>query len=381
MSRYSELGVDVKKRGVESFREIVENLFPNAFCIIQRDPDNPRAGLVAHTDGAGSKPIQSYLHWRETGDPTWFQGLAQDVIAMNLDDITCVAAKPVSFIDYITLNPYTVHRISLLESLAKGFSQCFKILKNLGISIPFAGGETADHPDQLRTLDVSGSIFGRVGLDKVVTGEKIEPGDLIVGLESGGKAKYERCLNSGIMCNGLTLARNCLMDKRYASMYPEISYNVDRFTGRYKFDEYLDELEMTVGEALLSPTRIFTPIVNKILSENGEPVHAMVHNTGGGVTKCLRLGHGIHYIKDSLPEPSPIFRLIQRESKTDWQEMYEDFNMGVGFELIVKPESVDEIINIAEGFNVKAMVIGHCEKSKAQNRLTVSSRFGKFMYI
>ncbi|MBS7620097.1 phosphoribosylformylglycinamidine cyclo-ligase, partial [Candidatus Bathyarchaeota archaeon] len=319
MSRYSDLGVDVKKKGVESFRGIVENLFPNAFCIVQRDPDNPRIGLVAHTDGAGSKPIQSYLHWKETGDPTWFQGLAQDVIAMNLDDIICVAAKPVSFIDYITLNPYAVNRVSLLESLAQGFSQCFKMLKNHGISILFAGGETADHPDQLRTLDISGSVFGRVELDKVVTGEKIEPGDLIIGIESGGKASYEQYLNSGIMCNGLTLARNCLMDKSYASMYPEIAHSGDRCLGRFKFDHYVDELDMSVGEALLSPTRVFAPIVKSILSQLGESIHGMVHNTGGGITKCLQLGRGIHYIKDTLPEPYPIFRLIQRESRTDWK--------------------------------------------------------------
>lgn len=380
MSRYGDLGVDVKKKGVESFKGMIESLFPNAFCTVQRDPDNPRLGLVAHTDGAGSKPIQSYLHWRETGDPKWFQGLAQDVIAMNLDDITCVSAKPISFIDYVTLNPYIVDRFSLLETLAQGFSECLKMLKNLGIFISFAGGETADHPDQLRTLDISGSIFGRVELDRVVTGEKIKSDDLIVGLESGGKSSFERCLNSGIMCNGLTLARNSLMDKKYASAYPEISHSLERCSGRFKFDHYIDELEMTVGEALLSPTRIFAPIVYKIVSRVGESIHGMVHNTGGGVTKCLQLGSGVHYIKDSLPDPCPIFKLIQRESKTDWKEMYEDFNMGIGFELIVEPDIVEDVIDISEGFNVKARVIGHCER-ESQNRLTISSQFGKFAYL
>ncbi len=381
MSRYRALGVDIKKKGVEAFRDVVDNLFPGAFCVVQRDPDDPGMGLVSHVDGAGSKPIQAYLHWRETGDASWFQGLAQDVVAMNLDDILCVAARPVTFVDYVTFNTLLIDRVELLAALAEGFADCFEMLADRGMPILFAGGETADHPDQMRTLDVSGAIFGRVDLDRVVTGERIALGDVIVGLRSGGRAGYERGVNSGIMCNGLTLARSCLMEAGYLEKYPELAHpGRGRFTGRLRFDDYVDELDMTVGEALLSPTRIFAPVAAAVLEKVGGAVHGMVHNTGGGQTKCLNLGRGVRYVKDSLPDADPIFRLIQREAEVGWREMYEDFNMGVGFEFIVDPEAAEEVVGVAEGFGIGVQVIGRCERSLGENSLIVDSRYGKFAY-
>jgi len=380
-SKYLEVGVDVKKKGVEAFEEQLENLFPEAFCIIQQDPDSPKRGLVSHSDGAGSKPIQSYLHWKETDDPTWFKGLAQDVVAMNLDDILCVAAEPLCFLDYVALNSLKVDRGILLKALAAGFKECLSTLENYGIKMLFSGGETADLPDQLRTFDIAGSIFGRVNLDKVVTGKQIKEGNLVIGLRSGGKTIYEGKENSGIMCNGLTLARLSLMDTKYQKRYPELSESGERrYKGRFKFDTHLDELNMTVGEALLSPTRLYAPVIVKILEKFGGEVHGMIHNTGGGMTKCLSLGRNIHYIKDCLPDPDPIFSLIQREAEAEWREMFEDYNMGVGFELVVDPESSEEILILAESFKLDAQVIGYCEKSPTGNALTIKSRFGNFEY-
>ncbi|KON31292.1 hypothetical protein AC482_01285 [miscellaneous Crenarchaeota group-15 archaeon DG-45] len=375
------MGVDVRKKGVEAFRGAVENLFPGAFCVVQRDPGDAGVGLVSHADSAGSKPVQAYLHWRETGDASWFGGLAQDVVAMNLDDILCVAAEPVAFVDYVAFNTILIDRVELLAALAKGFSGCFGALAEEGIHVLFAGGETADLPDQLRTLDVSGCIFGRVRLDRVVTGEGIAPGDAIVGLRSGGRARYEDGVNSGIMCNGLTLARSCLMEARYLERYPELAHpGRSRFTGRFRFDDRVDDLGMTVGEALLSPTRVFAPVAAAVLEKVGSAVHGMVHNTGGGQAKCLRLGGGVRYVKDRLPEADPIFRLIQREAGVGWREMYEDFNMGVGFELIVDPEAAEEVIGIAEGFGIGAQVIGQCEHSPGENSLIIDGAYGKFAY-
>ena len=371
----------MKKKGVEAFRGVVENLFPGAFCVVQRDPVNPDVGLVSHTDSAGSKPILSYLHWRETGDASWFRGLAQDVVAMNFDDIICVAAKPLTFVDYIAFNTLLIDRVELLGALAEGFSACFGMLEAHGLPVLFAGGETADLPDQMRTLDVSGSIFGRVDLKRVVTGEKIVPGDLIVGLRSGGRAGYEEGVNSGIMCNGLTLARSCLMKADYLERYPEMAHpRRERFTGRFRFDDYVDELGMTVGEGLLSPTRVFAPVAAAVLERVGGAVHGMVHNTGGGLTKCLGLGGGVRYVKDSLPEPDPIFGLIQREAEVGWREMYEDFNMGIGFEFIVEPEVVDEVVGVAEGFGIGVQVIGRCGLSRGENKLVIENSRGKFSY-
>ncbi len=381
-SKYARAGVDVKKRGIEVFKESVQNLLPRAFCVVSRDPGLEGYGLVTHTDSAGSKPVQAYLHWRETGEYGWFTGLAQDVIAMNLDDIICVGAHPINFVDYIALNPTRIDKAELLKNLNLGFKECIRLLEENGVNIIFSGGETADLPDQIRTLDVSGTINGRVDLSRAISGEDVKPGDVIIGLRSGGKTRYEKRENSGIMCNGITLARLCLMHSEYQRLYPEIldAEGGRRYYGRFRFNDYLDDLGMTVGEAILSPTRIFAPVILKVLEHSGSEVTGLIHNTGGGQTKCLRIGMNIHYIKDNLPEADPIFHLIQRESGESWRAMYENYNMGVGFEIIAKAEASDDIISISESFGLEAKVIGRCERSKDGNKLTIKSRFGDFHY-
>ncbi len=379
-SKYAETGVDVRKRGIETFKEALDELYPQAFCVVTRDPDMPEWGLVTHTDSAGSKPVQAYLHWKETGEIRWFKGLAQDVIAMNLDDIICVGAKPVNFVDYIAVNPFKIPKGELLKTINEGFKECLSLLEEYGLKTAFSGGETADMPDQLRTLDISGTINGRVRLSEVITGDRIKPGDLIVGLRSGGKTRYENFENSGIMCNGLTLARLCLMDKEYQRAYPEISTEERGYYGRFKFDQYLDELGMTVGEAILSPTRLFAPVVWEMLTTYGPHISGLVHNTAGGQTKCLRIGRNIHYVKDNLFEADPIFHLIRRESGESWRGMFESYNMGVGFEVIADGEYAEELIAIPERYGLEAKVIGRCERSDGKNKLTIISPYGKFRY-
>ena len=381
MSRYRDLGVDVRKPGIDLFKEAVENLYPGAFCVVQRDPGDPETGIVTHTDSAGSKPIQAYLHYRETGDPSWFRGLAQDALAMNVNDLLCVGASPVTFVDYVAFNTLEIDRLHLLSALAEGFTGCLDTLKAEGVDLMFAGGETADLPDLLRTLDVCVTIFGRARLSDFVTGERIEPGDVVIGLRSGGALRYEDGVNSGIMSNGHTLARTTLMKSGYVEKYPEISHpSRGRYRGRFSYDDHHDALGMTVGEALLSPTRLYAPIAKKVLDEVGEDVHGMVHNTGGGQTKCIRLGSGVRYVKDGLPEPDPIFKLIQREGRVEWREMYQDFNMGVGYEFMVAHETAEDVLSICDGYGIGAMVIGRCEKSWEGNTLDVTSKYGRFRY-
>lgn len=371
----------MKKEGIQAFRGVVDNLYPGAFCVITRDPTNPEMGLVSHADSAGSKPIMSYLGYKESGDPSWFKGLAQDAVAMNIDDIVCVGAETISFIDYIAYNPLLIERVGMLAALSQGFDDTFRMLKENGLQVLFGGGETADLPDQMRTLDVCGALFAKVDLDKVVTGYGISPGDVIVGLRSGGKVGYEEGVNSGIMCNGHTLARNCLMRGEYLERYPELAHpDRARFTGSYSIEDRPDGLKMTVGEALTSPTRIFAPIAAKVLEGVGDSVHGMIHNTGGGQTKCLGLGKGVRYVKDALPEPDPIFHLIQAEGRVEWREMYEDFNMGIGFEFIVEPEVAEDVIRIAENFGIGVQIVGRCEESGKGNALKISSRLGEFSY-
>ena len=380
MSRYEELGVDVKKKGIESFKQVIDNLYPDAFCVIQRDPAYPDTGLVVHTDSAGSKPIQAYIGYKESGDASWFSGLAQDALAMNINDLVCVGADPVSFVDYVAFNTLLIDRVEMLAALSDGFGHCLQVLAEEENPVLFAGGETADLPDLLRTLDVCVTMFGRVPLSKVVSGDAIKPGDKIIGVRSGGKIRYEKDVNSGIMSNGHTLARSCLMKSDYVKRYPEVSHPArGRYTGRYEFSDYVDLLGSTVGEALLCPTRLFSPIALKVLERHGAGVHGMVHNTGGGNTKCLRLGKGIRYVKN-MPNHDPIFELIQSESGVEWREMYQDFNMGVGFEFIVDPSIAEDILSLVEGYGVGASIIGECVESKAENTLLINSEYGTFKY-
>jgi len=379
--KYRGLGVDPTKRYLALFKELLDSEFEGAFTTVLSHPRDRDMGFVLHVDGAGSKPVQAYLNWRELGDGRAFRGIAQDVVAMNVDDIIAVGAAPVAFADYVSLNAFYVDRGVVLRALCSGFLDCKRLLSEHGLPMKFAGGETADLPDQVGTLDVSGCVLGEVGISEVITGGSVGPGDVIVGLESGGTSSYEKVLNSGIMCNGITMARHCLLSRAYNKLYPETYRSSGRrYSGRYKVDDYVDFLGMTVGEALSSPSRLFAPIVAKVLEKHRHGVRALVHNTGGGLTKCLRLGSRIHYVKDNLPEPDPIFILIKRESKASWGEMFMDFNMGVGYELVVKKEVAEDVIGVSESFKVGARIIGRCERSRGPNRLTVRSKYGTFTY-
>ena len=278
---------------------------------------------------------------------------------------------------------FTIPKYDLLSVFSKGFQNCFDLIRNHGIDVKFGGGETADMPDQILTLDISGTAIGRVKLSKVVSGEKVKPGDVIIGLRSGGKCAYEEKLNSGIMCNGITLARHVLMSQKYSERYPELTgYGSQVYSGNYLFDDHIENLEMTVGEAIISPTRIYTPIIIEVLKKLGSQVTGLVHNTGGGMTKCLRIGSEIHYHKFDLPQPDPIFKIIKMASGEGWETMYKSFNMGVGFEIVVKQEVADEVMSISERYKVEAKIIGRCEKAKEnkRNTLLIESPWGTFNY-
>lgn len=380
-SRYARVGVDLRKKGIEIFKPSIQSMYPTAFCVIKQDPDLLGHAMVPHADSAGSKPVQNYLNFRETEDIESFRGIAQDVVAMNLDDIVCVGAKPVSFVDCVAINKAKVPKEDLLRVLNSELMKLIETMQVYGVTLPFDGGETADVPDQISTLDVSGFMLGRVELSKVVTGDRIRPGNKIVGVHSGGKSHYEREVNSGIMCNGITLARHSLLSSEYEKKYPEIrGSGTLGYFGHFRIDDKLNELNMTVGQALTSPTRIFAPIIFKVLDELGSTVTGLVHNTGGGLTKCLRLGRGIRYVKRDLPESDPIFLLIKKESNETWRDMFQDFNMGVGFEVILEKEEVGSAIDIIDSFGVEAKVIGEIESGPPRNQLIIDSKFGKFTY-
>lgn len=371
----------MNKKGIEVFTTLVDNIYPNAFCVVSQHPTFPHHGLVLHTDSAGSKPVQSYLNWKETEDIQAFQGLTQDVIAMNIDDLVCVGAIPISFIDYIAVNPFAIPKTALLEVLSHGFQECFHWLRSQEVSIRFGGGETADLPDTVRTLDISGAVFGTMKMENTISGEQIENGNKIIGLRSGGRTKQETHENSGIMCNGITLARHTLMKKEYSQRYPETHHNPSlAYQGRYSVDHYLEELGMSVGEAITSPTRLYAPTILRILERYGTHVRGLIHNTGGGQTKCLRVGQGIHYRKRSF-FVDPIFQIIQRESGEQWRTMFQNFNMGTGFEIIVDEEVAEDILSVPEKEGLETQIVGQCELTKGTNQLTLETFWGTFQYL
>jgi phosphoribosylformylglycinamidine cyclo-ligase len=372
--------VDVSKRGIERLKALTDDLFPQSFCAVTEHPLHPGRGMILHADGAGTKPIVAYLMFKETGSPEWFSPLSSDVIAMNVDDIVCVGGTPLAISDYVALNPFTLEREALLGGLAEGFRSTLSAMESLGHPLLFGGGETADLPDIVRTFDISATVYGEVDLRAVVTGDGISPGDVIVGLRSGGKAGHEPRENSGLMCNGITLARHSLLSPKYLKKYPEIgSGREGGYFGRHELDSRPRGLGMSIGEALLSPTRIYLPVAKRILEKT--EVKALVHNTGGGLTKCKRLGRGIRYVKDSLPAADPIFKLIQEGSGEGWGEMYRAFNMGVGMEAVVAKGCAADVIGISESFGIEAQTIGRCERSLSDgNSVVIKSGKGTFEY-
>lgn len=380
---------DIHKTGTKVFK--IENLFPYSFVPVQKDPSSKEWGRVMHSDGAGSKPIQNYLHWKETDNIDVFKWIADDVVAMNLDDIFCVTAGPVvEFVDYVAINRFKLPKIEFLKVLNNGFKRVFGILERHGINISWLGGETAEVSDQLRTVDVAGTARARVKIKDAITGERVTSGDIIIGLGSYGKAVWEEKKNSGIMSNGLTVARHCLMVPEYVEKYPEITDpEVIEYKGKFKTNQYLEKLGMTIGEALTSPTRIFAPALKLIIEKYGnENIHGIVHNTGGGFTKILRIGKRIHYIKNDLLPIPPIFSLIQEESGRSWQSIFEGLNNGIGIEVVAPKNLASDIMKDIDQFNIPVSVIGYCEANKNKeklstshkNRMTVISEHGTFEY-
>jgi len=296
----------------------------------------------------------------------------------------------IEFVDFVAINRFTMPKEDFLSHLNDGLKRVFHMLGGYGIHVDFLGGETAEVSDQIRTVEVSATVRARIKLQNVIGGNRVASGDVIIGLGSYGKASWEQKENSGIMCNGFAVARHCLMNPEYVSKYPEIGDpEVMEYKGRFKTDQYLEELGMTVGEALTSPTRIFAPVLKHIIEKYGpDNIHGILHNTGGGLTKCLRIGKEIHYIKDSLLPIPPIFSLIQQESGRSWQSIFEGLNNGIGMEIIAPKSIAQSLIEDIAQFQIPAAIIGHCElntdqtklASKHNNRLTIISPHGTFEY-
>ena len=385
--RYIKRGVSAQKEDVHNaIRNIDRGLYPKAFCKIIPDilTSSKDHALVMHADGAGTKSSLAYLYWRETGDISVWKGVAQDALVMNIDDLLCVGVtKNIIFSSTIGRNKNLIPS-EVISEIINGTEELVSDLRNFGITIFTTGGETADVGDLVRTIIVDSTVASRISRNEIIDNSNIKPGCLIVGLSSFGQSTYESKYNSGIGSNGLTSARHDIFTKILAKKYPEsfdpkvpekLVYSGSRF-----LTEKIDGLKLDIGSLVLSPTRTYAPVIQKIFEEIPKSsIHGIIHCTGGAQTKILHFIDNLHIVKDNLFKPPTIFDLIQRESGASPKEMYQVFNMGHRMELYVEPSIAEEIIEISKNFSVDAQVIGRVESSK-NKKLTLDTDYGTITY-
>lgn len=385
--RYDLRGVSASKEDVHAaIHNIDKGLFPNAFCKIIPDilGGDPQWCNIMHADGAGTKSSLAYMYWRETGDISVWDGIAQDSLIMNIDDLICVGA-----VDNILVSS-TIGRNKMLipgEVIARIINATEELLAQLrdhGISAYSTGGETADVGDLVRTIIVDSTVTCRMRRDQVINNANIADGDIIVGLASYGQASYESQYNGGMGSNGLTSARHDVFDKTYALKYPETydgSVPEELVYSGHKHLTDLIEVEpgkrVSAGRLVLSPTRTYAPVVKNIISNLGSAnIHGMVHCSGGAQTKVLHFVENKHIIKDNLFPTPPLFQMIAEQSGTNTAELYKVFNMGHRLEVYVKPQFAQQIIDISQSFGIDARIIGRVEKSDTGNVLTLTTPDG-----
>lgn len=384
--RYNLRGVSASKEDVHNaIKNIDKGLYPKAFCKIIPDflGNDPDYCNIMHADGAGTKSSLAYIYWKETGDLNVWKGIAQDALIMNIDDLLCVGAT-----DNILLSSTIGRNKNLIpgeviSAIINGTNELVEELASMGVNIYPTGGETADVGDLVRTIIVDSTVTCRMKRSEVIDNANIQAGDVIVGLSSSGQATYEKNYNGGMGSNGLTSARHDVFANYLAVKYPE-SYNPEipqnlAYSGSCRLTDEIAGTGLDAGQLVLSPTRTYAPVIKKILEESGREIHGMVHCSGGAQTKILHFIDQLRIVKNNLFPVPPLFQLIQKESKTDWKEMYQVFNMGHRMEIYLPREHADEIIRISKSFNIDAQIVGFVEASD-RKELIIESEFGKFIY-
>ena len=380
MSLYAKRGVSAQKEEVHAaVKNLDQGLFANSFCKIYPDflgGDDDFVNVM-HADGAGTKSILAYLYWKETGDINVWKGIAQDAVVMNLDDLLCVGIHDnIIFNSTIDRNKNLISG-EILEQIINGTQDVFNMLATHNIHIHYLGGETADVGDIVRTVAVNGTMTSRWPKTKLITNDKIQAGDVIVGLASFGQSNYETEYNSGLGSNGLTSARHDVLGKFYAENFKE-SYDNNLsdevvYIGSNKLSDEIvrnDGEKTTIGKLLLSPTRTYAPVIKNLLTNHFEKIHGLIHCSGGGQTKCLKyLPGNFKIIKDNLFAPPEIFEIIAKSSGSNLKEMYEVFNMGCRLEIYCAAGDAKAMIVTAESYGIAAQIIGRVEKSNKKELL------------
>ena len=384
--RYNLRGVSASKEDVHNaIKNIDKGIFPKAFCKIIPDilGGDPEYCNIMHADGAGTKSSLAYIYWKETGDLSVWKGIAQDALIMNIDDLLCVGAT-----DNILVSS-TIGRNKLLipgvviSAIINGTDELLSELRELGVNAYATGGETADVGDLVRTIIVDSTVTCRMKRSDVISNHRIQDGDVIVGMASFGQATYEKEYNGGMGSNGLTSARHDVFSKYLAEKYPE-SYDVAVpeeliYSGGLRLTDEIKGLGLDAGKLVLSPTRTYAPVIKKLLDYMRPEIHGMVHCSGGAQTKVMHFVEGVKVTKNNLFPVPPLFKMIQEQSGTDWQEMYKVFNMGHRMEVYVTPDRAQEVIDITRSFGIDAQIIGFVEKAD-KNSLVIESEFGHFEY-
>ena len=276
--------------------------------------------IAMHTDGVGTKVLIAQMAGR-------FNTVGIDCIAMNVNDVICVGAEPIAFVDYIAVRKANEKLVQeIMKGLVEGARQA---------DVAIVGGETAVMPDVItgyeQAFDLAGTVIGIADKQKLVLGNKISYDDIIIGVES-----------NGLHSNGYSLVRKVLLHK-------------------YKIRQKISELGSTLAEELLRPTRIYVKPVLEILKS--VEVHGLAHITGGAFTKLTRLTK-FGFKLDSMPEPHEIFKLIQKHAKINDREMYRTFNMGIGFCIIVPRDAEDAVVQVFRRHDMRCSVIGKIDDTK-----------------
>ncbi len=280
-------------------------------------------GIVVKTDGVGTKVLIAQMMNK-------YDTVGIDCVAMNVNDMICIGAEPLSMLDYIAVEDA---KPELFEQLSKGL---YEGAKQANITIP--GGEVAQVRDLIKGIkpgyafDLVGFGVGTINPNKVITGKEAKPGDVVLGLES-----------SGLHSNGYTLAREVLFNK-----------------GGLKIDSKIEGSSKSLGEELLTPTKIYVKEVLDLIKK--VDVKAIFHITGGGWLNLQRITSPIGFKLDYVPELKPIFSLLQKVGKLSDAEMYSAFNMGIGMMIIVAKEDVDATLEILSKHKVKVHKLGTCVK-------------------
>ena len=384
--RYMMRGVSAAKEDVHNaIRNIDKGLYPKAFCKIIPDllAGDPEYCNIMHADGAGTKSSLAYAYWKRTGDLSVWKGIAQDALIMNIDDLLCVGATDNILVSSTIGRNKRLVPGEVIAAIINGTEELLADLREMGVGIYSTGGETADVGDLVRTIIVDSTVTCRMRRADVIDNANIRPGDVIVGLASFGQATYEQRYNGGMGSNGLTSARHDVFGKSVAREFPETYDNAIpddlAYCGTQDLTSPVEGVPVNAGELVLSPTRTYAPVIKQILSELRPAIHGMVHCTGGAQTKVLHFVENLHVIKDNLFPTPLLFALIQKESGTDWKEMYKVFNMGHRMEIYLSEADAQRVIDIAAGFGIEGRIVGRVESAEA-NRLTIKSEHGTFEY-